>query len=221
MSPALRRGLGLAVALAVMAAIVALSRAPYVTGQGADALLRLSWSGRPQRIERCRELSDAELAERPAHMRRRLECEGRPARYVVRVAVDGRTASLDTVTGGGLRGDRAIHMLRELRVEPGSRAIAVEMRRVETIEDEDEHEDEKARQENDGPGDEDEAPDEGPRDRMVREQEERMRERREALPARLELAQPVTLAPGAVALVTYDASTRRLVLLQQAATADR
>ena len=184
MSPALRRGLGLAVALAVMAAIVALSRAPYVTGQGADALLRLSWSGRPQRIERCRELSDAELAERPAHMRRRLECEGRPARYVVRVAVDGRTASLDTVTGGGLRGDRAIHMLRELRVEPGSRAIAVEMRRVETIEDESDHEDEGGPAD-DGPGDEDEAPDSGPRDRAVREREERSRERQEALVGRM------------------------------------
>jgi hypothetical protein len=212
-SPALRRGLGLAAALAVMAAMVALSRAPYVTGQGADALLRLSWSGRPQRIEKCRELSDAELAERPAHMRRRLECEGRPASYVVRVAVDGRTASLDTVTGGGLRGDRAIHMLREIGIEPGSRTIAVEMRRVETIEDEDDHEDEDEQ--------EDEAPDSGPRDRAVREREERSRERQEALPPRLELARPVTLAPGSVALVTYDASSRRLVLLQQAATADR
>jgi hypothetical protein len=82
---------------------------PYATGHGGDSLLRLSWSGRPQRIERCRELSDAELAERPAHMRLRPECEARPARYAVRVVVDGRTASLDTVTGGGLRGDRAIH----------------------------------------------------------------------------------------------------------------
>ena len=205
MSGALRRGLGVAMALAVMGGMVGLSRAPYLTGRGADALLRLSWSGRPQRMERCRELSDAELAERPAHMRRRLECEGRPARYVVRVAVDGRTASLDTVTGGGLRGDRAIHMLRELRVEPGTRTIAVEMRRVETIEDEDAGEED---------AEEGEAPESGPRDRAVREREERMRERQEALPPRLELSRSVTVKPGAVVLVTYDASGRRLVLLE-------
>jgi hypothetical protein len=200
-----RLGLGLVVSLAVMAAMVGLSRAPYATGRGADALLRLSWSGRPQRIERCRELSDAELARRPAHMRRRLECEGRPARYVVRVAVDGQTASLDTVTGGGLRGDRAIHMLREFRVEPGTRAVAIEMRRLEPIEDEEAGDDD---------AEEGESPESGPRDRAAREREERMRERQEALPPRLELARSVTLAPGAVALVTYDASGRRLVMVQ-------
>jgi hypothetical protein len=193
-------------ALVATAATVALSRAPYTTGHGGDALLRLSWSGRPQRIERCRELSDAELAERPAHMRLRLECEGRPARYAVRVVVDGRTASLDTVTGGGLRGDRAIHMLREFRVEPGSRTIAVEMHRIEAIEEDTEEDEDEA-------AEDDEAPESGPRDRAKREREERRRERQEALPARLELTRAVTLAPGSVVLVTYDPSRRRLVLL--------
>ena len=203
MSRAVRVLVGLLFALAGMAGIVALSRAPYTTGQGGDALLRLSWSGRPQRIERCRELSEVELAERPAHMRRRLECEGRPARYAVRVALDGRTASLDTVTGGGLRGDRAIHMLREYRVEPGRRAIAVEIERVEAIEeDTDEVED-----------DEDEEPESGPGDRAVRERAERRRERQEALPARLELARSVSLEAGSAALITYDPSGRRLVLM--------
>ena len=195
--------LGLLLAVMAMAGIVALSRAPYTTGQGEGALLRLSWSGRPQRIERCRELSDAELAERPAHMRRRLECEGRPARYTVRVALDGRTASLDTVTGGGLRGDRAIHMLREFRVEPGRRAIAVEIERVEAIEEDvEEAGDEEEEEEESGPG-----------DLALREREERRRERQEALPARLELTRSVTLDTGSVALVTYDASGRRLVLV--------
>jgi hypothetical protein len=87
------------------------------------------------------------------------------------------------------------------------------MRRVETIEDEDDQEDEG--------DDDDDAPDSGPRDRAVREREERSRERQEALPPRLELARPVTLEPGAVALVTYDASVRRLVLLERAPTAGR
>jgi len=206
----LRRALGLLLALVATAATVALSRAPYTTGHGGDALLRLSWSGRPQRIERCRELSDAELAERPAHMRLRLECEGRSARYAVRVVVDGRTVSTDTVTGGGLRGDRAIHMLREFRVEPGSRAIGVEMSRVEAIEEESDDADRETEEDLD---DDDEAPESGPRDRGEREREERQRERQEALPARLELTRSVALAPGSVVLVTYEPSRRRLVLL--------
>ena len=207
MSPAVRVLFGLLLAVAATAGVVALSQAPYATGQGEGALLRLSWSGRPQRIERCRELSEAELAERPAHMRRLLECEGRPARYAVRVAVDGRTASLDTVTGGGLRGDRAIHMLREFPVEPGPRVLAVEIERIEAIEEEVEDD------ENDEDDDEDAEPESGPGDRAAREREERRRERLEALPSRLELAQPVTLEAGSVALVTYDPTGRRLVLL--------
>ena len=209
MSRAARILVGALLAVAAMAGTVALSRAPYATGQGDVALLRLSWSGRPQRIERCRELSDAELAERPAHMRRRLECEGRSARYAVRVAVDGRTAALDTVTGGGLRGDRAIHMLREFPVAPGARALAVTIERIEAIEEDVEE----AEDAEDAEDVEDEEPGSGPGDRAARERAERRRERQEALPARLELTRSVTLEARSVAMVTYDPSGRRLLLV--------
>ena len=206
MSRAVRILVGALLAVAAMGGTVALSRAPYATGQGEGALLRLSWSGRPQRIERCRRLSEAELAERPAHMRLEVECEGRPARYEVRVEVDGRTASLDTVTGGGLRGDRAIHMLRDFPVDPGSRALAVVIERMDEVDDE---------LDNDVEEDEDdtEEPESGPGDRAVRERAERRRERQEALPARLELTRSLDLKPGAVVLVTYDPSGRRLLLV--------
>ncbi len=203
MSSPVRITIGVLLAAVAMAGIVGLSRAPYDTRQGDTALVRLSWSGRPQRIERCRELSEAELAERPAHMRRRLECEGRAARYTVHVAVDGRTVSLDTVTGGGLRGDRAIHMLREYRVAPGRRAIAVGIERIEAVEEDDEDEE----------PDEDEQPDSAILDRGVREREERRRQQQDALPARLELERSVTLGPGSVGLISYDPSARRLVLV--------
>lgn len=209
MSRAARILVGALLAVAAMAGTVALSRAPYATGQGDVALLRLSWSGRPQRIERCRELSDAELAERPAHMRRRLECEGRSARYAVRVAVDGRTAALDTVTGGGLRGDRAIHMLREFPVAPGARALAVTIERIEAIEEDVEE----AEDAEDAEDVEDEEPGSGPGDRAARERAERRRERQEGLPARLELTRSVTLEARSVAMVTYDPSGRRLLLV--------
>jgi hypothetical protein len=192
MSPAVRRAAGVLVALGVTGALVVLSRAPApLRSEENEALLRVSWSGRPERIERCRERSDSELARVPAHMRQRVECEGRSARYAVRVADGARILSLDTVTGGGLRGDRPIHMLREYRLAPGPHAIAVEVARTDSaageIEEERDHED--------------------------REEESRRRARAERVPARLAWDSTVQLAPAAVLLVTYDQVKRRLVSL--------
>jgi hypothetical protein len=178
------------VALGVTGGIVALSRTPApLRGKENEALLRVSWSGRPERIERCRERSDSELARVPAHMRQRVECEGRSARYAVRVADGTRILSLDTVAGGGLRGDRPIHMLREYPLAPGPHAIAVEVARTDSVagevEDERGHED--------------------------REEEARRRAVAERVPARLAWDSTVRLAPAAVLLVTYDQEERRLV----------
>ena len=210
MSRTVRRAVGMLAALAVTGGIVALSRAPYATGDR-GARLRLSWSGRPERIERCRELTDAELAERPAHMRQRLECEGRPARYLVRVAVDRAVRSLDTVTGGGLRGDRAIHMLREYRLESGTRAIAVTVTRLDPVEEPDDEPEVGSGA--DRPHDDDSRSPAAPPDRGYREREERRRQRQEALPPLLELDTTVSLEAGRVLLVTYDPAARRLAAL--------
>lgn len=199
MSPALRRAVGVVTALAATAALVALSRAPYALGSAEDALLRLSWSGRPERIERCRALSDEELAERPAHMRQRLECEGHAARYAVAVSAGARRLSLDTVTGGGFRGDRAIHMLREYRLAPGKHAIAVRIARVDSA---------TATQED--PEDDSPPVPADPLDRAGRERDERRRQREEALPAVLELDTVLRVAPRRVVLITYDPIRRRL-----------
>ncbi|HET9039145.1 MAG TPA: hypothetical protein VFN40_03180 [Gemmatimonadales bacterium] len=184
MTAGLRRVAGALVAAGVAGAIVALSRVPYGRADEA-ALLRLSWSGRPARIEHCRELSDSELAKLPAHMRQRVECEGRSARYMVRVSDDGVALSTDSVTGGGLRGDRSIHMLREYRLAPGAHAIAVEVARMDSTRDEDEAE---------------EPDDEGLR-----------RQRGERLPPRLRFDTAMRLGAGSVLLVTYDPVERRLL----------
>jgi hypothetical protein len=199
-----RRIIGVIVAVAVTAGLVALSRAGYATGRGNEALLRLSWSGRPERIERCRRLTDEELAERPAHMRQRLECEGSSAHYLVRVRTDGRVASLDTVSGGGLRGDRPIHFLGEYEIQPGARVIGVEVVRADTVAAAEEDEDAEDRDDTDD--------EEGLEpDRSVREREERKRQRQEALPSRLALDTTLTVGPGDVVLITYDRGARRLV----------
>ncbi len=198
----LRRVAGGALALAVTAGIVALSRAPYATATGEEALLRLSWSGRPQRIEECRRVSAEELASRPAHMRREIECEGRPARYIVRVRDDEVTLAVDTVTGGGLRGDRAIHMLRAFPLVPGEHRLRVEVTLADSV----------------GTGSEEgaEPPDDGvwrpgPADRERRELEELRRQRQDRLPPELRFDAEVTFVAGMVLLVRYDPIARRLV----------
>ena len=208
MTPLLRRGAAVLFAAALTAAIVALSRAPFTVAGDDQALLRVSWSGRPERIERCRELSDEELEKIPAHMRQRVECEGRSAHYAVTVLRDGRMLSTDTVAGGGLRGDRSIHMLREYPVAPGPHSFVLEVTRTDSAGREAE-----AEQDGEGEHAEVEAPPGTQPDRAEREREERRRQRQERLPPRLRIDTTVTLAPGAVLLIGYDPIERRLVAL--------
>ena len=206
MTRALQRIAAGIVSLAATAGIVALSRAPYRTGSGDAAALRLSWSGRPERIERCRELSEEELAKRPAHMRLRLECEGHAARYAVRVRSDGVLLSLDTVTGGGLRGDRAIHMLRDYRLPAGMHAISVAIARIDSVAaaDDDSADAENEEEENLAPG-------AAPPSRARRERDERRRQRQEMLPPALRLDTTLQVDPGGVVMVSYDPTRRILV----------
>ncbi len=204
MGAALRRVIGAALAVGVTAAIVAGARAPYRTDAGGRAMLRLSWSGRPERIERCRRVSPEELAARPAHMRQEVECEGRPARYVVRVLDGGRSLLADTVTGGGLRGDRAIHMLREFSLVPGTHALIVEITRLDSVTTTPEQ-----------PGRASAGTEElwrpGPADRERREEEEQRRQRQDRLPANLRWEWDGELVAGRVVLVTYDPRIRTLM----------
>ena len=211
MSRTLQRIAATLVSLAVTAAIVALSLAPYRTGTGDTALLRLSWSGRPERIERCRELSEAELAKRAAHMRQRFECEGHAARYTVQVRSDGAMLSLDTVTGGGLRGDRAIHMLRDYRLRGGKHAISVEIARIDSVAADD---DDSAAAENGE--EEDLAPGTAPPSRARRERDERRRQRQEMLPPALRLDTTLQVERGRVVMVSYDPTRRILVTFTEA-----
>jgi hypothetical protein len=203
MSAPLRRIAALLVAAAAAALLVALSRAPWQR-RSDHALLRLSWSGRPERIERCRELSDAELERLPAHMRLREECEGHAARYRVRVWLGDSLLSEDIVTGGGLRGDRAIYMLREYPVRPGRQALAVEVARRDSMAEE------PAGSEEDAEGDDAAS---APLDRARRERQEHRRERLERLPPSLRLDTALALHPGEVVVVTYDQGGRRLTVV--------
>lgn len=177
-----------------------LSQAPWQVPEAERALLRLAWSGRPERIEHCRALSDEELERVPAHMRQRVRCEGASARYLLEVTVPGVAGLVDTLVGGGARRDRPIHLLRDLSLDPGSHRIAVSLRRIDSLPE--------------ASLDQAAAPSGTAmsREREEREGQERERARHEALPPVLELEADLRLDPGDVALVTFDPDSRRLVV---------
>lgn len=168
-----------------------------------SARLRLSWSARPERIERCRQVSAEEQARREEHMRQRVECEGSFASYALRVEVDRRVMHESVVRGGGFRHDRPLHVLEDLELPAGSRTIRVTLTRREAT---------------DNDADAFLAPVTAEADtglfagRAEREATERVRRARAAIPPELVLDTTVTLAPRQVGLVTFDAIQRRLAI---------
>jgi hypothetical protein len=201
MNPALPRRIGgVLVAAGALLLLRAGSLTPLRTAPDGTAMLRLSWSARPERIEQCRRLSDAELAELPQHMRLRWECEGRFARYLLSVSVDGRVLAADTVRGGGLRNDRPMHLFREYAMAPGERHVTVTLRRID------------AAVLPDSTADATTAAGTGAADRETREAQERRVRRAEALPALVRLDSTLAVSAQRVVLVTYSSTGHRFVL---------
>lgn len=200
-SPWPGRFAGIVVGAILTFGIAALSDAPYRPYPERDAMVRLAWSARPERIETCRRQTEEELAKWPPHMRQLVVCEGTSARYQLEVLRDGDRVLLDTVRGAGARGDRPIFLLREERVAPGTMRLEVRFTRIDHP---------SADTGLVGPDPADTA-----RIRLEQEQREageRERRREEAIPAELVLDTIVRLEPRGVLLVTYDRSLRGLVV---------
>ena len=109
---------------AVLALVGAGSRGP----QGTDsehALLRLGWRLAGQVRERCRDLTAAEQAARPVHMRRARECVNEVLTYDLTATVDGRVLTRQRVKSPGLRADRPLTVEEELKVTPGEHEVAI------------------------------------------------------------------------------------------------
>jgi hypothetical protein len=176
------------------------------TARDQPAQIRLSLSARPERVERCRELSDDELAKLPAHMRMRTKCEGYSARYLLTIGLDEDQLTMDTLRGGGLRHDRPLHVFREYDVTPGRQRIRVEVTRVDegTSGAEDRDRENRRTQSDTLLG-----------GREEREREERTRRVAEAMPSRLVIDTTMTFVPGGVVLVTFDDNTRRLTMRKE------
>jgi hypothetical protein len=161
-------------------------------------LIRLAWSARPERVEHCVTRTDEELAGVPAHMRQRVACEGRSARYRLVVRRDGTVLTDEVLTGAGARQDRPIYLLRDFPTAPGTHRVEVTFQRLDSVE---------------TVREDDVAPTATERER--RETQERGRRRGEAMPAHLEFAAAREVAARSVLLITYD--TERRVLVSRAA----
>ena len=114
-----------AVATLAMLAVMAGGSQWRISEPADEAMLRLSWRTEPVRVESCRELSAAEQADVPAHMRRAESCTGDYADYELRLNVDGRDIVVDTVAPSGLRRDRPVYVLHETVLQPGPHDVAV------------------------------------------------------------------------------------------------
>lgn len=162
--------------------------------------LRLSWSARPERIETCRELSDAELAERPAHMQRRIECVGGSATYDLAVTVDDAALDDEVIHGSGLRKDRPIFLLRRYPLVEGEHRVRVTFTRRERTDSIAGQEEEPSREVRDA-----REPPDGRDEREVRERQERRGRVHAAIPPAIALDTVVHFRRGTAVLVTYDA----------------
>jgi hypothetical protein len=177
--------------------------APFRSPGG--ALLRLSWTARPERLEHCRVLTAEELARELEHMRQRVECEGRFASYALRVRIDGRPTASREVRGGGFRHDRPLHLLTDLPIPAGPHRLEIEFLRHDSA----------TTTLRDSAGTR--APTAGAdtgifAGRAEREGDERERRRRAAIPPRLVLDTSLVFAAEQVVLISFDPERRRLVL---------
>lgn len=184
------RLLGALVAGAAALALAAASAIPLRANPTPHAMLRVAFSARPERVESCRTLSADELADVPQHMRQRVVCEGTTARYRLEVRHDDTLLVSAELRGGGLRHDRQLYVLRELRVPSGRATVEVRLSRIDTAA---------------APASA--APSDG---EPSREADQRRRRMADEVPATLVLRETVTLAPREVLLVTYDQGARRL-----------
>ena len=211
--------LGALVTAAVALAIGWASVAPMTAFRAGDAVVRVSWGARPERVETCRTVSGEELAKLAPQMRQRVVCEGTTARYRLEVRRDGVLIASMDVRGGGLRHDRDLYVFREIPVYPGPSTIAVRFARLDSVPAERETGLERtdtveaatrrSRADSAGAARGGIAP-----DRAIRETDERLRRRAEAVPPLLALDTTVTLGEREVLLVTYDPERRRLAAVR-------
>jgi hypothetical protein len=185
---------GMAAAVIVTYGVVWASNIRVSPHSAEQALLRLAWRARPDRIEVCSTPSAEAQANLPAHMRQTQICEGTTASYRLDVRRDNRVVVDETVRGGGLRHDRPLYVFREIPLEAGAVTVAVRFTRIEPV----------TAEEHSGNGSRS----------VAGASQTPARELLQAVPVSLLLERQLHARPGAVILVTYDPDRRELLIVE-------
>jgi hypothetical protein len=206
------RSVGIVLAVAATAGIVRASHAVLTLHPSPDAVLRLAWSARPERMEDCRPQTDEELSKLPAHMRQAVVCEGVTAEYRLEVRRNGAVIAEQVVRGGGLRHDRPLYVFREIPVPADDADIEVRFVRLDsrpaaTV----------APAPTGATGEPSDSSAPGAMDpaRRRREAEERQRRLGGELPSSLAFHRRLSFSPRDVILVTYDPERRELLAVER------
>ncbi len=128
-----RVAVGLTLAAVAAMALSWLSNLPIAASTSDEAVLRLAWRARPERIEHCVEQSAEALAALPPHMRQATVCEGINASYRLQVRRNGALVLDEVVQPGGLRRDRPLYVFREIATPTGEAVVRVSFLRVEAV----------------------------------------------------------------------------------------
>ena len=113
-----------------LGAMIRVSAIGLIVHAGAQGVVRLAWSARPERIETCRSRTPEELERLPLHMRQAQVCEGSTAEYQLTVHRDGALVATDRIHGAGLRRDRRLYVFKEIPVDPGESHIEIRFDRT-------------------------------------------------------------------------------------------
>ncbi len=186
------RAIGVLIAFAALLGMSYASSASMGLGDRGDAFIRLSIAARPERIETCRTVSDQELAKVAPQMRQRVICEGTTARYQLQVHRNEELLLSQMLRGGGLRHDRRMYVLHDIRVPRGPSTVRASIVRIDTV---------AATTDSSTAGDDD-------------EQARRQRGREAAIPAEVRVETTGDVASGEVLLIMYEPEQRRLVARQ-------
>lgn len=89
------------------------------------AALRLTWRLPGQALRICRDLSEAELAARPAHMRRKQDCTTQRLAYRLRLDIDGARAAERRYAPKGAHGDSPLNVDLDLPLAPGRHQLVL------------------------------------------------------------------------------------------------
>jgi hypothetical protein len=119
-----------AVAVALVTLLVTLglgaaSRVPFTPKDADQSILRMSWRLRGEKLETCRQRTEAELAKLPVHMRTPRECVSELLSYRLIIRIDGNAADTVRFAPAGAKADRPIFVLHDVMLQPGAHDVEV------------------------------------------------------------------------------------------------